>query len=329
MSKQARTSFNNNSTTSDAANTESRQVSSPDDSTLPPPYSGPSIPPAGPGTSQHLRSDLIPGLPVLHWSDYNPPMSALDGDDLTTIRVSDPRVTSSLSEFTKFINQQTALPMGQTIRITGQHQRYGNWITDFDFRLNMLRYFLPMATEQALNYVRIPGAGDPMFTTQAYAQAFLQDSARPKQFIITRSTSNWDREYISGRVHTLLASLNYRGKVTVDFPITHSKVVINTEPKSIASTFRSLFATMKEYKIEAVWPYANIPSGGDADTRDVQRRCLVRTEEGWWRDWMEVIGFAILNKIKHANWLSLDGWMEVMMTPHGSLPQPRPWGMDE
>ena len=232
-----------------------------------------------------------------------------------------------LPEFTKFINQQAALPPKQAIRIIGTHQRHGSTDTDFDFRINMLRYFLPKPDEHALNYVRLPTIAAGSLNT--YARAFLQESARPKQFTLIRSTSNWDREYLSGRIHTLLANLNYRGKIAVEFPSTHSKVIINTEPKSIASTFRSFFADPTEYKIEAMWPYANFPSGGEADTRDVPRRCLVRSEEGWWRDWQEVIKFAVLDKRKNQTWIGLDDWMEVAMTPPLSLKQPRPWGVDE
>ena len=150
------------------------------------------------------------------------------------------------------------------------------------------------------------------------------------RFNIVRLTSNWDRDYISGCIHTLLANLNYRGKISVEFPCSHAVVSINTEPKSIASTFRSLFASPKEYEIQAIWPYATFPPGGaEAETRDVPRRCLVRSEEGWWRDWRDVIRQAILDKKKGEVWIGMDDWMEVMMTPTQSTKPPKPWGMDE
>ena len=128
----------------------------------------------------------------------------------------------------------------------------------------------------------------------------------------------------------MLASLNYRGKISVTFPATHSVVTIDTEPKSIATTFRSFFATPKQYQIDAVWPYANFPPRGpDAETRTEPRRCVMRTEEAWFQDWKEAIRNAILEKRRNQAWVGLEDWMEVMMTPNPSQKIPRPWGMDE
>ena len=133
-------------------------------------------------TSLNLRTDAIPGLPTLPWSDYRPPGSTIESKELATVRMSSPSITTSVSDFVRFINQQASLPPKQAIRIVGQHQRYTVTETDFDFRLDLLRYFLPKEGSLALNYVRVPtkmsGGGQSL---QDYAKTFLADVTRPKQ----------------------------------------------------------------------------------------------------------------------------------------------------
>ena len=50
-------------------------------------------------------------------------------------------------------------------------------------------------------------------------------------FVLERCVTNWDMSYLEGRLLSLVSSTGYPGRVTVTFPLTHSKVVIRNPDK--------------------------------------------------------------------------------------------------
>jgi len=126
-------------------------------------------------------------------------------------------------------------------------------------------------------------------------------------------------------VHALTASVNYEHRVKVDFPRAYTKftVTVSDDGRSLASTILAAFKTPREYGVDVVWPYASTERhGGDLDPDGAQagvdRKCLVRSEEGWWSDWRGVVREAI--KANRQGWVGLDDWMEMAMRPVPTKP---------
>ena len=143
---------------------------------------------------------------------------------------------------------------------------------------------------------------------------------------LERSITNWDTEAIEGRIHTLVASLNYKGRTVVTFPTAHMRVVINfRNTQTFASSVRSAFAEPRRYNVEVVWPYANMSPREEANER-TGRRCLVRGEEGWWSDWKPVVKDSILAKWEGP--VGLEDWVELALKPKRPEKTPSPWGAD-
>jgi len=124
-------------------------------------------------------------------------------------------------------------------------------------------------------------------------------------------------------VHALTASLNYEHRVKVDFPCAYTKFTMTVSDdgstrRSIASTILAAFKAPREYGVDVVWPYASTGrNAGDLDPDGAQagvdRRCLVRSEEGWWSDWRGVVREAV--RSNRQGWVGLDDWMEMAMRP--------------
>jgi hypothetical protein len=144
-------------------------------------------------------------------------------------------------------------------------------------------------------------------------------------FVITRKLTNWDSEYLIGRIHGLLQSLNYKGRTSITFPLYHTRTVIKSS-QTFGSTLRSAFVRNETYEVEVYWPYANQMPGEDSDGEQsrVTRKCLVRSENGWFRDWKPVLRAAVLGKRK--GWVGMEDWIEVAMRPPVAEEAPTAWG---
>jgi len=62
----------------------------------------------------------------------------------------------------------------------------------------------------------------------------------------------------------------------------------------------------------------------DGEQSCVTRKCLVRSENGWFKDWKPVLRAAVLRKRK--GWVGMEDWIEVAMRPPVAEQAPTAWG---
>lgn len=141
-------------------------------------------------------------------------------------------------------------------------------------------------------------------------------------FALERTITNWDTSYLEGRLLSLVHSTAYGGRVTVTFPLTHSRVVIKNPDKvnRFFSNVAKVFTGTRKYEVvKSVWPYADIARGESG------RRCTVQDEETWLRNWSDSIRHAILSKRK--GWVTSEDRLEFLMEPKDAEKnKPAPWG---
>jgi hypothetical protein len=140
---------------------------------------------------------------------------------------------------------------------------------------------------------------------------------------------NWNTDLVEGRVRSLLASIGYRGQVHIQFPVAYSQVIVHSAPKGpriFTNLLSSVVDTKKYDAVKVYWPYATL--GPDANTSGSSpRRCAVQSEEGWWKDWCDVIRFGVL--AGRSGWLSLDDQIELAMNPVvDTSEKPGAWAME-
>jgi hypothetical protein len=156
-------------------------------------------------------------------------------------------------------------------------------------------------------------------------QPLLLEDFRPvaltqNRFVIQRIVTNWDIEYIEGRLRALIASTGYRNQLTITFPMTHSKIVVQSPDKinKLFTSMQNLFTGTKRYEvIKIVWPYASVPPG------DEDRKCAVQSEESWWSDWKDAIRHAVLSGRK--GWVTVEDRLEFLMAPERDKGKTKDW----
>jgi hypothetical protein len=140
------------------------------------------------------------------------------------------------------------------------------------------------------------------------------------RFTVERTVANWDTEYLEGRLRALIASTGYRNQVTITFPMTHTKVVVQSPDKvnRLFTNVQSLFTGTKRYEVvKIVWPYASVPPGED------DRKFAVQSEESWWNDWKDAIRHAILSGRK--GWVTVEDRLEFLMAPDKDKGKVKNW----
>jgi hypothetical protein len=123
-----------------------------------------------------------------------------------------------------------------------------------------------------------------------------------------RTVANWDTSYIEGRLHSLLASTAYRGRVQITFPMTHCKVVIRSPDRvnRLWTNVTSLFSGTKRYAVvKSIWPYASVPPGNS------DRKFAVQSEEAWFKEWEDAIRRAVL--LRRKGWVTVEDRLEFLM----------------
>lgn len=141
------------------------------------------------------------------------------------------------------------------------------------------------------------------------------------RFTIERVVTNWDTEYLEGRLHSLIASTNYRGQVEISFPLTHNKVVLKSSYKQrdILTNLANLFSSTRKYGVvQVVWPYASVKPGVDG------RQFAVQSEENWWADWKDAIRGAVLGR--RNGWVTVEDQLEVLMNMNRVAGSASEWG---
>jgi hypothetical protein len=161
---------------------------------------------------------------------------------------------------------------------------------DFSLKLNLMPLLVPEDPRQRMDYLRCVGPGEVAFrggskpSTQpeaatadgdgggleAWAARFVADSASVKSFALERVVANLDVHWLEGQIRALIAGMKYPGTVSVTFPITHCKVVVQN-PDRVNKFFTSVtgfFAGKRKYEVvKAVWPFATMHRAGEGERR--------------------------------------------------------------
>ncbi len=166
-------------------------------------------------------------------------------------------------------------------------------------------------------------------------------------FILHRQAPSLPLPILEGMVRTLLASTKYRGKLTVEFPVQHSDVVVLRRSGNWFTNMLRLYPTKKYEAVEALWEVsgassadeafagegrssnttANDTTGGSELTDGPQdrhgRAGLIAQE--WWREWQFAIWNAVLGGKK--GWVTVEDWIEAKMGVR-EKDRGRDWGVD-
>ncbi|CAN8103078.1 unnamed protein product [Discula destructiva] len=297
----------------------------------PPPYSGPvSVVRAPTQQSTYFSASgpppKYPGLPLLNYHLYSPPLFELSAD-CTTLKSTAPYLSSNASALIDLLRAQSTVPPKPQVHITGRrggpHHR-----PDFALKLNLMPLLVPDDPVKRMDYIRCVGAGEPALRggvkpslepelegLEAWARRFVEDGAQVKAFELERVVANLDAAWLEGQIRSLVAAMGYRGAVSVAFPVTHARVVVQS-PDRVNRFFTglaTLFAGRRTYEVvKAVWPFASCrrEEGGGGG-----RVCVVQSEEQWWREWANPIRLAISGR-RHG-WVTVEDELEVIMEGKG------------
>ncbi|KAI1176793.1 hypothetical protein F4777DRAFT_243458 [Nemania sp. FL0916] len=292
---------------------------------LPPPYSGPShsatdprqqILPKGP--------QYYPGLPLLDYRQYCPPMFALSSDN-TTISSKATYLSENVKALSSLLRTLATVPPKPQILIQGSQ----NMVIDFSIRLNLMSLLIPDNPDHRMDYLRCVtrgemacrGGNEPSLKPEllpseegleAWCARFVKDQASVKTFTLERVVANLDQNWIEGQIRSLIAAIDYKGHVTVQFPVTHAKVTIQNPDKvnKFFTSVATLFTGKAKYEVvKAVWPFATAKNG------DRGRKCIVQSEKTWWEEWKDPIKFAILQR--RQGWVTNEDKLECIMEGKG------------
>lgn len=309
-------------------------------------------PPSQP--SQQPRK--YPGLPPLNYHLYSPPLFELS-PDCTTIKSTAPYLSSTASALIALVRAQATIPPKPQIHIIG---RRGNHKPDFALKLNLMHLLVPdgggggggstlggpgtqqqQQPQQRMDYLRCVGTGEMALRggtkpalepdlgdhagLAAWARRFIEDPAPVKAFVLERTVVNLDTHWLEGQIRSLVAgALGYRGVVTVTFPVTHARVVVQS-PDRVNKFFTgltTLFAGRKTYEVvKAVWPFASCKRD---QAEGSARVCAVQSEEQWWKEWAEPIRFAIATR--RNGWVTNEDKLEALMEGKGKGLAKIDWG---
>ncbi|KAH8889733.1 hypothetical protein GQ53DRAFT_782873 [Thozetella sp. PMI_491] len=302
-----------------------------DRSSTPPPYSGPAstssvnIPNRQP---QPKGPQKYPGLPLLDYRLYSPPLFELSSDK-TSIKTSAPYLSANATALVSLIRSLATVPPKPQVHITGKRGRR----VDFAVKLNLMSLLVPEDPKQRMDYLRCVGEGEVAFRggakpsadpdvgeggVEAWARRFVEDPAGVKSFMLERVVANLDINWLEGQIRSAVAALNYKGHVNVAFPVTHSSVVVQN-PGKLTSFFTTLFSGKNRYEVvKAVWPFATHRNG------EPGRKCVVQSEETWWREWRDPIRYAISQK--RQGYITNEDKLEAIMEGAGKGVAAVDWG---
>ncbi len=244
----------------------------------------------------------------------------------TTPASSRPRHTSSanVGALVSLVRAQSTVPPKPQIHIIGKRGRK----VDFAVKLNLMSLLVPEDPRQRMDYIRCVGEGEVALRggykpsaepdvgeggLEAWVRRFVEDGAPVKTFVLERVVANLDINWIEGQIRSMVASMNYKGHVTVTFPITHAQVIVQN-PDRVNKFFTSvttLFTGKNRYEVvKAVWPFATHRNG------EPGRKCLVQSEEIWWKEWRDPIKYAIASK--RQGWITIEDRLEAIMEARSS-----------
>ncbi len=299
----------------------------------PPPYSGPMINP------QRQRGgtngpQYYPGLPVLDYRQYSPPLFELSSDK-TTITGKASYLSENAAALASLVRGLATVPPKPYILVQGNR---GHRV-DFSVKMNLFSLLVPDDPSRRMDYLRCVNQGEMAFRggqhvalkpdlgpdagLEDWCDRFVKDPATIKTFVMERIITNLDTAWVEGQLRNLIASTDYRGVVTVRFPITHSRVVVQNPDKvnKFFTSVTSLFSGKNKYEVvKVVWPFATCPSGG------LNRHCLVQSEGTWWAEWKDIIRYAIATK-RHG-WVTNEDKLEYITEGIGKEHSTIDWGSE-
>jgi hypothetical protein len=209
---------------------------------------------------------------------------------------------------------------------------------DFDVKLNLMSLLVPDNPKQRMDYIRCVGDGETAFRggtkpdvipdvgdggLEEWCRRFVDDTASVKSFALDRVVANLDTTWIEGQLRSLIASTDYKGVVNIFFPVTHARVMVQSPDKvnKFFTSVTTLFSGKHKYEVvQAVWPFATARSG------EPGRRCIVQSEEVWWREWRDVIKYAVATNRK--GWVTNEDKLEALMEGKGKGVNIVDWGPD-
>ncbi|KAJ4421813.1 hypothetical protein N0V82_003512 [Gnomoniopsis sp. IMI 355080] len=298
----------------------------------PPPYSGPAsnslqlLSPTQQFThfARSGSPQKYPGLPLLNYHLYSPPLFDLSSDG-TSIKSTAPYLSSSATALIALLRAQATVPSKPQVHITGRrggpHHR-----PDFALKLNLMHLLVPDDPSKRMDYIRCVASGEPALRggvkpslepelegLEAWARRFVEDDAQVKEFVLERVVLNLDKEWLEGQIRSLVAGMGYKGVVSVTFPVTHAKVVVQN-PDKLNKFFTGLAALLvgrRSYEVvKAIWPFASCKRD-----EGVGRVCVVQSEEQWWKEWAQPIRFAIASR--RNGWVTSEDKLEAIMEGKG------------
>ncbi|SPO02627.1 uncharacterized protein DNG_05300 [Cephalotrichum gorgonifer] len=301
----------------------------------PPPYSGPTSPLHAPPSHQS-RSRNEPrhyaGLPRLDYQLYCPPLFELS-QDCTTLSSKAQYLSESADALVNLLRSQATIPPKPQIHVVGTRGRR----VDFDIKLNLMSTLIPEDPKQRLDYVSCVRSGELAYRggikpdvlpeigdggLEEWCRRFVEDKAQVKSFTLSRAVANLDSAWIEGKLRSLIASTGYKGVVSVTFPVTHARVVVQN-PDRVNKFFTSvttLFSGKHKYEVVyAVWPFATSRNGDEGE-----RRCVVQSEAAWWSEWQDSIKYAVVTK-RHG-WVTNEDKLEALMEGKGKGVDIVDWG---
>ncbi|CAK7197892.1 hypothetical protein SEUCBS139899_000542 [Sporothrix eucalyptigena] len=319
----------------------------------PPIYSGPASPAheaaleRQPGTAanaaavaaQRKAFPRYPGLPYIDYRLYSPPLFELSLDK-AILKSTAPYLSATASALANLIRTQATIPPKPLIHIQGNR---GSKV-DFSVKANLMPLLISEDPRRRMNYVRCVGRGemamrggnsskpsampevessDAGSAIDAWCRRFVEDPASVKSFEFERQVANMDIGWLEGQIRSLVATTGYKGVVTVTFPVTHARVLVQS-PDKVNKFFTSvakLFTGKSTYEVvKAVWPFATHKAG------DPNRKFAVQSEEMWWKEWRDPIRYAI--STKRSGWVTNEDKLEALMEGVGRGITVVEWGSE-
>ena len=300
----------------------------------PPPYSGPTTPSQRP-LATTSGPQYYPGLPLLDYRKYLPPLFELSSDK-TTIMSKASYLCEDAAALASQIRGLAAVPPKPHIFIQGKRGRR----VDFSVQMNLMTLLIPEDPSKRVDYLRCMAPGEmaqrggqqpgltpdlgPDAGVEDWCDVFVKDPTSIKSFAVERTVANLDTNWIEGQLRSLVAAMEYKGVVTVKFPVTHARIVVQSPDKhnKFFTSVVSLFSSKSKYEVvKIVWPFATAANGEHG------RQCAVQSEAKWWDEWKDIIRFAIATK-RHG-WITNEDKLEYIMEGIGKESRRVDWGPED
>lgn len=298
-----------------------------------PPYSGPSSDSQLnlPQRPQPRGPQRYPGLPNLDYRLYSPPLFELTSD-CTAIKSTAPYLSTTVAALVSLVRAQSTVPPKPQIHITGNRGRK----VDFAVKMNLMSLVIPDDPRHRMDYIRCVGRGELALRggtkpsvlpdvadggLEEWCRRFVDDTASTKTFVLERQVANMDINWLEGQIRSMVAATAYKGVVTVTFPVTHAKVIVQNPDRvnKFITSVTTLFSGKNTYDVvKCVWPFATHKNGEQG------RRCTVQSEEVWWREWRDPIKYAIATK--RRGWVTNEDKLEAIMEGKGKGLSTVDWG---